>query len=139
MIEESSFPLYDLLLNQVTKENSPEDITLEEVRELIDGVKQFDKNTLDMVFVLIRIHSLRTTDTQMFHVPYKGEKINKSNIDENVCDVKFDIREFPSTLRKILLQFVRVHKNSNLENIQRENTYSSEDYNDDVPELVIED
>jgi hypothetical protein len=131
MVEETSFPLYDLLLSQVTKDNK-DDITLEEVRELIDGVRTFDKNTLDMVFVLIRIHSLRTTDTQMFHVPYKGEKINKSSLDENVCDVKFDIREFPPTLRKILLQFVRVHKYSNLEN----NRVPEED---DIPELIIED
>ena len=111
--------------------NRKDDITLEEVRELIDGVRNFDKNTLDMVFVLIRIHSLRTTDTQMFQVPYKGEKINKSSFDENVCDVKFDIRDFPPTLRKILLQFVRVHKSSNLENNRLEE--------DDIPELVIED
>jgi hypothetical protein len=131
MVEETSFPLYDLLLSQVAKDNTKEDITLEEVRELIDGVRNFDKNTLDMVFVLIRIHSLRTTDTQMFQVPYKGEKINKSSFDENICDVKFDIRDFPPTLRKILLQFVRVHKYSNLDagRIEQE---------DEIPELVIE-
>ena len=78
--------------------------------EIVESVRKMDKRGLDCVFVIIRIHSLRNEDVQIFDVPYKGEKVNKTS--DNNCDVKFDIRVLPATLRRILLEFVRIHKNS---------------------------
>ena len=96
------------------KENpSNEDISMGEVRELIEGVQQMNKTALDCVFVIIRIHSLRETETKIFDVPYSGQKINQSSSDENNCDIKFDVRSFPPVLRRILLEFVRMDKNKN--------------------------
>jgi hypothetical protein len=114
---DSSFPLYDHILNNVNKmiETDPryEDISISEIRELIEGVQQMKKEALDCVFLIVRIHSLRQNQAKIFDVPYSGQKINQSLTDTNNCDVKFDIREFPPILRRMLLEFVRMDKNKN--------------------------
>jgi len=111
--EDTSFPLYDHILNQLTKNNELDaEVSIQELSEIIESVRRMDKNGLDCIFIIIRIHSLRNEDIQVFDVPYKGEKVNRRE-DQN-CDVKFDIRQFPTTLKRILLEFVRLHKNRNL-------------------------
>ena len=111
--DDTSFPLYSLLLNKCTKliEEDPKnkDISIEEVREMIDGIHTFDKEKMEHVFVLIRVHSLRNEKAKVFDVPFSGEKINTSQTGEG--DVKFDIRNMPPLLRRMLLEFVRMNKN----------------------------
>ena len=114
-ISDSSFPLYDLLLKKCNKliEEDPTkgDITVEEVREMIDGIQSFDKDRIEHVFVIIRIHSLRNEQTKVFDTPYKGNRINNTN--EGDGDIKFDVRYMPPLLRRMLLEFVRMNDNSN--------------------------
>lgn len=111
--DDTSFPLYSLLLNKCTKliEEDPKnkDISIEEVREMIDGIHTFDKEKMEHVFVLIRVHSLRNEKAKVFDVPFSGERINTSQTGEG--DVKFDIRNMPPLLRRMLLEFVRMNKN----------------------------
>lgn len=112
-LEDSSFPLYDLLLKKCNKlieeDNINKDISIEEVREMIDGIHGFDKEQMEHVFVIIRIHSLRNEKTKVFDVPFSGERINTSQTGDG--DVKFDIRNMPPLLRRMLLEFVRMNKN----------------------------
>ena len=114
-IPDTSFPLYDLLLNKCNKmveeDSTKEDITVQEVREMIDGIQSFDKDRLEHVFVIIRIHSLRNEQTKVFDTPYKGQRINGINGGDG--DVKFDVRYMPPILRRMLLEFVRMNTNSN--------------------------
>lgn len=111
--DDTSFPLYDLLLkkcNKLIDENpNNKDITLEEVREMIDGIHTFDKEHMEHVFVIIRIHSLRNEKAKVFDVPFSGERINTSQTGDG--DIKFDIRNMPPLLRRMLLEFVRMNKN----------------------------
>jgi hypothetical protein len=112
---ENNFPLYDHLYERVSKmieqDPSQEDIKMNEVRELIEGFRDLDQKAKSYVFLICRIHSLRHSESKLFDVPYGGEKINKSLTDENICDVKFDIRTFPPMLRRMLLEMVRMDKN----------------------------
>ena len=82
---------------------------MKEVDELLSGVRKLNYVALQTLFMLVRIHSLRHSEDKLFDVPYAGKKINVSKEDENKCDIKFDIREFPPMLRKILLEFVRLN------------------------------
>ena len=111
--EDTSFPLYSLLLNKCTKliEEDPKnkDISIEEVREMIDGIHTFNKEQMEHVFVLIRVHSLRNEKAKVFDVPFSGERINTSQTGDG--DVKFDVRNMPPLLRRMLLEFVRMNKN----------------------------
>jgi hypothetical protein len=114
-IPDTSFPLYDLLLKKCTKlieeDASKADITVQEVREMIDGIQSFEKDRLEHVFVIIRIHSLRNEQTKVFDTPYKGHRINTTNGGDG--DIKFDVRYMPPLLRRMLLEFVRMNTNSN--------------------------
>jgi len=115
----SNFPLYDHLYEKVMKmideDEKNQDIQMKEVEELLNGARKMNHTALQCLFMLVRIHSLRNSEDKLFDVPYAGKKINKSKEDENKCDVKFDIREFPPLLRKILLEYVRLHENKNEE------------------------
>jgi len=109
--DETSFPLYDHIYNALVKNDQIDaEVSIQELSEIVEAVRRMDKNGLDCIFVIIRIHSLRNEDIKVFDVPYKGEKVNKR--DDNNCDVKFDIRLFPTSLKRILLEFVRIHAGS---------------------------
>lgn len=109
----SDFPLYDHLYEKVTKliqeDTRNSDIQMKEVDELLSGVRKLNYVALQTLFMLVRIHSLRHSEDKLFDVPYGGKKINVSKEDENKCDIKFDIREFPPILRKLLLEFIRLN------------------------------
>jgi hypothetical protein len=111
-IPDTSFPLYDLLLSKCNKliEEDPSnvDIKLEEVRELIDSIQSFDQDKLEHTFVIIRIHSLRNEKAGVFDTPYRGERLNSTQSGDG--NVKFDIRNMPPLLRRMLLEFVRMNK-----------------------------
>ncbi len=111
---DSTFPLYDVIISKVNKliKDDPEksDITIPEVREVIDCVYKMDKISLDSVYVLIRIHSLRNEGLNSpFNIPYSGKVAEQSSTEEKQ-NIVFDIRHFPPILRRILLEFVRMYK-----------------------------
>ena len=112
LISDSTFPLYDLLLKKceklISEDPKNEDITVIEVREMIDGIQSFDKDRLEHVFVIIRIHSLRNEKTKVFDTPYKGHRINTTSNGDG--DIKFDVRDMPPLLRRMLLEFVRMNR-----------------------------
>ena len=71
---------------------------------------------MENIFVLIRIHSLRCNKDNIFNIPFNGQKINNKFTNENqeeVYDVKFDIRNFPIELKLIILEYIRLIKFSN--------------------------
>jgi hypothetical protein len=113
-IPDSSFPLYDLLLNKCNKmieeDPSKADITVQEVREMIDGIQLFERDIIEHVFVIIRVHSLRNEQTKVFDTPYKGNRINNTTGGDG--DIKFDIRNMPPLLRRMLLEFVRMNSSN---------------------------
>jgi hypothetical protein len=114
---DSTFPLYEHLLNLANKmiedDKTKEDITVVEVREMIEGIHKMDKETLDSVYLLVRSHSLRNDYTKNpFSVPFSGQKSSTLQNEEN-SNVTFDVRKFPPLLRRILLEFVRMYKNMN--------------------------
>jgi len=96
----NDFPLYELLYDK--SKDIP--LSTQEMIELIENVKTFDKNGMDLLFVIIRIYSLKNMvnkDDSVHDIPYGGQKM------EN--DVKFDIRHFPSRLNHMLLEFSKMH------------------------------
>jgi hypothetical protein len=95
----NDFPLYELLYDK----SSDNSLSTQEMVELIENVKGLDKSGMNMIFVLIRIYSLKnaTKDESIHDVPYNGQKMEG--------DVKFDIRHFPNRLNHMLLHFSKMH------------------------------
>lgn len=100
------FPLFDILYDKVkTKEN----FSNKEVKELADNLQKIyrikdNEMIYSILFVIIRIYSLRYSDEKVFDIPYSGEKLNSNN-DKTMHDIKFDIRNFPPKLQHILLEY----------------------------------
>jgi hypothetical protein len=115
MDNKSSFSLYDLLYKKCM--SGPQDITIEEVKELVENVKKLDKEGYELLFVLIKTYS--NLEDKKEEIPYEGQKINEGVSQDRICDVKFDIRKFSPMLRKILLEFSRLHTNKMIDESKR--------------------
>ena len=108
---ENFFPIYDLLHNQIKSlSNSDEPLSANDVVEIINKIKRLDKVGRDMIYVFIRIHSLRNSNSKLLDIPYQGVKLNEK-IDNNdiVIDAKFDLRNFPPFLLRMLDRFSTLH------------------------------
>jgi len=103
--QKSSFVLFDVLAKKC-QQGAP-DITIEECKELIENARKLDREGFEYMFVLIKTYS--NMEKQGEDIPYKGQKINENKQTDRVCDIKFDIRNFNPMLRKILLEFTRLH------------------------------
>lgn len=115
-IMNNNFPLFDLLYDKTDKRG---EMTMTEMNELVINLRALlsnvnnVQNVQSILFVLIRIYSLRFSDKDnVFDVPFGGEKVNNRG-DEKVNDIKFDLREFPSRLQYILLEYTRLELNKN--------------------------
>jgi hypothetical protein len=113
-IMNNNFPLFDLLYD---KTNQKGDMSMTELVELVNNLRSLLSNTntvqnvQSILFVLIRIYSLRFSDKDnVFDVPFAGEKMGNKG-DSKIFDIKFDIRNFPSRLQHILLEYTRLEIN----------------------------
>ena len=109
----TSFSLYDLLFKKCNNGNT--DINLEDIKELVDNVKKLDKEGYELLFMLIRTNNIHENKNNS-EIPFEGQRINIDISSYSVvspeskqCDIKFDIRKFSPILRKILLEFSRMH------------------------------
>ncbi len=108
---DSCFPLYDRLAEQY---NDIEDFL--HIDKLLNNIKSLDKTGKDMLYILIRIHSLRNSSSKILEIPYGGEKIDNS--DKNIS-LKFDLKNFPNKLKHIIFQFTELHLQKMREDINK--------------------
>ena len=106
--ETSYFPLYDQLYEQYGNFDSK--LESENQNELLKLIRTLDKDGSEFVFVILRIHCLRHNSTyKPFDLPYNAEKLNH---DETHLNIKFDIKQLPNNLQRMLLAFCRMHHNN---------------------------
>jgi len=103
------FPLFDILYE---KTKDKEKFTAKDTKELADNLQKIhrikdNEMIYNILFIIIRIYSLRYSDDKVFDIPFQGEKLN-SNGDKTIHDIKFDIRNFPSKLQHILLEYTKM-------------------------------
>ena len=105
----STFPLFDRLVEKTKKENyKDQSLAKSELSDLANEISQLDNYHTDIIFVLIRIHSLRNANQNMFDVPYNGIRVDR-NVEDK-CDIEFDLLKFPSELQHILKNFIKLNK-----------------------------
>ena len=108
---ENFFPVYDLLYSQIQiQKGCDEPIDPTELRNIIEQINQLDKTGKDMIYVFIRIHSLRNSSSKLLDIPYQGERLNeRSENSDIIIDAKFDLRNFPPVLIRMLNRFAILH------------------------------
>ena len=105
------FPVYNMLFTQINGTiDKDRPLTDNEIKILIDKLNKLDKTGSDMIYVFVRLHSLRHSDAKLLEVPYQGEKIT-TRIENSYLysDVKFDIKKFPPILCRMLDRFSTLH------------------------------
>lgn len=105
------FPVYDMLLEQVKSiPNNESLLTSTDINEIRNKIYLLDKLGRDMIYVIIRIHSIRYSDSKLLDIPYDGEKTgSKSDNSDTLFDIKFNIRKFPTKLTRMLGIFCDLH------------------------------
>jgi hypothetical protein len=97
-----SFPLYDILFDLST---SNSDLTLTQKDTIIKFIKELDLAGQKNIFLILKIYSLKSLDSSIFDIPYKGIKTDKEQY-------MFDIDNFPVRLKFMLLKFCEIHMES---------------------------
>lgn len=106
------FPVYDMLLEQVkSMPNCEVPLNSNNITELKNKIDNLDKVGKDMVYVLIRIHSLRFSNSKLLDVPYYGDRVlsNNNETSDTLYDITFDIKKFPNILSRMLIVFCDLH------------------------------
>jgi hypothetical protein len=113
--------LYDRLISKCTrlsfsKDHSPLNASAlkdhSRLQSLADQINGFDHQAIEMTFVLIRIHSLRSGNSKgFFQLPYEG-KSEAPTGDTSIVNVIFNLDNFPDDLLCLLDQFARTVEGS---------------------------
>lgn len=106
------FPVYDMLQNQIsTCEDCNVPLNNDEIVILTEKLKKVDDIGKHMIYVFIRLHSLRHSDFQLLKLPYGGTISNQSTdvSGEIQADLKFDLQNFPAILCRMLDRFTTLH------------------------------
>lgn len=102
-----NFPLYNTLERKVTKTT---DIKPNEKKECIEMISRLDDNSKEILIILIYLYyknNHENNDTEQV-MPYDGKYIQKNN----TIDIEWNINKFPTRLKRILYEFLKMHINS---------------------------
>ena len=113
-----SFPLYDRLSKNVLNK----ELTLKEKNYFLDSIKNIDNNGSELIYVLIKFHSINNNLCPPNCIPFEGKQ---KDVINNQIDITWSLSKLPNKLKQILLNFLRMHvinmkeeKERNLDNFQ---------------------
>lgn len=112
------FPLFDMLYEQIKNEPDSQ-LTDDEIKALNLKIYSLDKMGRDMIYVWIRIDSIRNTDSKLLDIPYGGVKIDNQLSGQDLVNIKFDLRQLPPRLNRMLDRFCNLHLSRMNEESQR--------------------
>jgi len=103
-----SCPLYDRLYDKVYKKDLRA-FSIKDSTHICEQINLLPRQAVDLTYVLIRIHSLRSGDCKYFEHPY-GSTIEPTDDNIDLNHFSFFLHSLPILLQYILQQFVIVNK-----------------------------
>lgn len=101
-----NFPLYDSLEKKVVKTS---DIKPAEKKECIEMISLLDDNGKEILIILIFLYYKNNYTNNMEEaIPYEGKYTQKND----TIDVEWNINKFPTKLKRILYEFLKMHISS---------------------------
>lgn len=97
----TEFPLY----NQITQKMTVEELSEDDKLFFTNTVENLSKMEHEIIFALIRTHQVQTNESSRYILPYNAKHQKKG--------IKFDLNKLPNELQCILLEFVKLHLNTN--------------------------
>jgi hypothetical protein len=90
----NTFPLYDSLVVNTTNKA----LLLKQKKTLIDNISSMDTSSKELLYALIKYHSIKVDDGNTL---YNGEIETTGNLSS----IKWDFAELPNQLQQVLLKF----------------------------------
>ena len=101
----SNFPLYNSIVEQLDANTLDQPITNNQKIEFVEFIKLSDNNTHELVYILLKIHQIRTELSSKTSLPFNGK--------EQKAGLKFDIDNCPNKLQNILYKFMQMTNTAN--------------------------
>lgn len=92
----ASFPLYNSLISLA--DDSP--LMDQDKAKIISTIKILDVTESELLFGLIRVYHINH-ENKLESIPYDGKK--------QKTGIKFDLKDFPNKLQRVILSFVNFH------------------------------
>ena len=104
----NQLPLYTNIVLSIKKKHL-EDVELihKQKDNLCKNIKKLDPKGHELIYVLIRHHQMITHQLTIGTMPYNSKNIKSG--------IKFDVDQFPTLLKQIILHFVDIHIKSTKE------------------------
>ncbi len=102
-----NFPVYDILINQINKQNVSKDLTAAQKTELIKKIETLDDDGWESIAIIIKMYEKKSeqhSDDVLF--PY-GAKVNSMNGASH--NITLDLLLLPIKLRHMINIFVNMH------------------------------
>ena len=98
----NSFPLYNQIANNVPTT----DLTPTEREFFAENIKKMDELGRELLFVLIYQFYTENKKKGKNAIPYKGKK---EVVNNELFNFTWSLQDLPTTLRQILLKFMKMH------------------------------
>jgi|688.fasta_scaffold205021_2 hypothetical protein len=92
-----SFPLYDTVVSGISVES---EVSVD-LGKLIKNIHSLDQDGKNKVYALIRYYTIQTVSQEESGIPFGGCFIDN--------ELVFDLKQFPTKLQHILMEFTRMH------------------------------
>jgi len=100
----SNFPLYNSILEKLDEKQLENQLTTDEKQEFVNFVKTADNDKHELIYILLKIHQIRTENSSKTSLPFSGK--------EQKAGLKFDIDNCPEKLQQILYKFMEMTNNT---------------------------
>lgn len=104
-LNHQQFYLYYLLERQAAGSNVPD--TAKTQKQLLENIRKLDTEGLNIIFVIMRMFSVKNNESKMFDLPYRA-KILKEHTT-GCYDLEFDLKDVPPRLQLIMHFFCLRH------------------------------
>lgn len=105
-----NFPLYDSLFSEV---KSNRDLNKSQKNNFIKDLETIDTQGLELIYTLIKVYEIKNEKSSItnYNLPYGG--FYRDSV------VVFDLEKMPKKLKRMLFNFIKLHKKAMKEEVER--------------------
>jgi hypothetical protein len=98
----SDFPLYNMLLEHVNSMVNVSALTTEQADKIMQTLRTLDHVNQVNLFIVIKIFSLKNTESNLLDIPYQGQKTDNTKFT-------FNLKKFPLKLQHMISKFCDIY------------------------------
>ncbi|GAF91562.1 unnamed protein product [marine sediment metagenome] len=103
----TQFPLFESIVKELDETKKNKFLTDNEKNDCCLEIKTFDKNSFEILYVLIKTYEVKSTPSNTCILPYDSKELKTG--------IKFDFHNLPATLQQIIYEFCNKRKKNLVE------------------------